>query len=329
MLGIDRIGVAQPVLDLGHRKASRPCRARRLRRRLRCGGHRLGPVKLACPGQICLAALERVRPSRAGNGGEALDEARRHRRRAGDLGGVGEDHVARAEQLGKVVRRKTDAALRQIESEFQPHRTAEPGIGLGLRRPAAFHQAAEHDAVARDEACFEQAEDPHAQAGLARPAHDPAGQSRGKQLRIVRRRDEQAGGRSTRCQFVERVGKLCAVGPGESDFVAVLNRQRGQHGAVMGGKLAERLWRVDELFKRLQRTAQPGDQIGSSGQLGIGQGVARVGAMQAVFALAKCLERMGQAVCSGRADAARAGSRARAWRPRAPGPPHRAAAADV
>ena len=66
----------------------------------------------------------------------------------------------------------------------------------------------------------------------------------------------------------------------------------------MGGKLAERLWRVDELFKRLQCTAEPGDQIGSGGQLGIGQCVARVGAMQAVFALAKGLERVGQAVCS-------------------------------
>ena len=60
VLGVDRIRVAQPVLDLGHRKARRPCRARRFRRRLRLRRNCLGPVELARPGEIIVAALARV-----------------------------------------------------------------------------------------------------------------------------------------------------------------------------------------------------------------------------------------------------------------------------
>ena len=107
------------MLDLGHRKAFRPRRARRLRRRLRLRRDGLGPVELARPGEIIVAAIARRLPALAGDRGEPLDEARRHGRRAGDLGGVGQDHLARAEQLGEIVGGKADAALRQIEAELR------------------------------------------------------------------------------------------------------------------------------------------------------------------------------------------------------------------
>ena len=163
-------------------------------------------------------------PALAGNRGEALDEARRHGRRAGDLGGVRQDHVARAEQLRKVVRRKADAALRQIKAEVEPHRAAEPGIGPAFRRPGSFDQAAEHDAVAFGEPRFERSEDAHAHAGLGGATHDAAGESRGKQFEIVGRFNGQAGRGVARRQFVERVGEFRAVAAGECDFVFALPR---------------------------------------------------------------------------------------------------------
>ena len=224
VLGVDRIGIAQPVLDLGHRKAGRPCRARRFRRRLRLRRNRLGPVELARPSEIVVAAVARVFPALAGDRGEALDEARRHGRRAGDLGGMGQDHIAGAEQLREIVGGKADAAFRQIEAELEPHRAAEPGIGLALRRPGAFDQAAEHDAVAFGQPRFERPEDAHAHAGLGGTTHDAAGKRCGKQFEIVGRFDRQAGRGLARRQFVERIAELCAVAAGERDFFFALPR---------------------------------------------------------------------------------------------------------
>ncbi len=124
VLGVDRIGIAQPMFDLGDRKAFRPRRARRRRRRLRRRHDPLRPVELARPGQIVLAALHGSFPAFAGNGGEALDEARRHRRRAGDFCRMAQRHVARAQELREIVGGQADAALRQIEAEREPHRAA-------------------------------------------------------------------------------------------------------------------------------------------------------------------------------------------------------------
>ena len=68
----------------------------------------------------------------------------------------------RAEHLREVVRRQADAPLRQIEAEIAPHRAAEPGIAARLRRPGAFDEPAEHDAVDALQARFQRAEDAHA-----------------------------------------------------------------------------------------------------------------------------------------------------------------------
>ena len=102
VFGVDRIRIAQPVFDVGDRKALRPRRARRLRRGLRRRRHLRRPVEGARPRQIRFAALERrLPPFLAGDGSEPLDEARRHCRRAGKLGGVTEDHLLCAEQAAR------------------------------------------------------------------------------------------------------------------------------------------------------------------------------------------------------------------------------------
>ena len=288
VLGVDRIGIAQPVLDLGHRKAFRPCRARRFRRRLRLRRNCLGPVELARPGEIIVATVARVFPALAGDRGEALDEARRHGRRAGDLGGVSQDHVAGAEQLREIVGGKADAAFRQIEAELEPHRAAEPGIGPALRRPGAFDQAAEHNAVAIGKARFERSEDAHSRPVLQWPPHYAVTECGRKQFEIVGRLDEQARCSLARRQFVKRVGEFCAVRPGECDFVCALPRQLGQHGAMAGGKIAERLRPAVKTFERLKRVAESRHEIGGGGEFGIGQCAARIGWMQTILGLAKC-----------------------------------------
>jgi len=56
MFGVNRIRIAQPILDLGDRETFRPRRARRLGRGLRRRRDALGPVQFPRPGQITTAA---------------------------------------------------------------------------------------------------------------------------------------------------------------------------------------------------------------------------------------------------------------------------------
>ena len=110
-----------------------------------------------------------------------------------ELGRIGQDHLVGAERLREVMRRERDAPLRQIEAELVAHRAAEPGIGPRLRRPDAFDQAAEHDAIDVLQPRFERAVDAHAHARDRRPPHHAVGDRDLEQLGIVRRRDGKAG----------------------------------------------------------------------------------------------------------------------------------------
>ena len=172
VLGVDGVGIAQPVLDLGHRQRGRPRRARRLRRRLVGALDLGGTIERARPGEIVIAAVARTLPALfAGHRGEPLHEARGHGRRAGQLGRIGEDHLVGAERLREIVGGERDAPLRQIEAERVAHGPAEPGIGARLRRPDALDQPAEHDAVDALQPRFERAVDAHAHARQLRPPH--------------------------------------------------------------------------------------------------------------------------------------------------------------
>ena len=135
---------------------------------------------------------------------EPLHEARGHRRRAGELGGAGEDHLGRAERLREVVRRKPDAPLRQIEAERMPHRPAEPRIGARFRRPHALDQPAEHDAIDRLQPRFERTEDAHAHGRKLRPPHHAVGDHRLEQLGIVGARNRKTAGAAGRCRRMPR-----------------------------------------------------------------------------------------------------------------------------
>ena len=157
---IDRIGVAHQRLDLGDAE--------------RCAG--TAPGRAAAPGARSggagaasssaareAAAARSPRSTRraqtvvADEGLEALQEARRHRRRAAALCGARDHHVRRAERLDEIVRRLADAPLRRRQAERGAHRPVEEGVGLVARRPDALVEPAEHDAVDVEEARFEQA----------------------------------------------------------------------------------------------------------------------------------------------------------------------------
>ena len=75
VLGVDRVGIAQPGLDLGDRELHRPRVARRLGLGLWGSFDLRGLVELAGPSGIACASLARLLPSlRAGHGGKPLQK---------------------------------------------------------------------------------------------------------------------------------------------------------------------------------------------------------------------------------------------------------------
>ncbi len=198
--GVDRVGIAQPVLDLGDRQPRRPRRERRLRRRA-LGGFHVAPDDRArgrardscCRARATSSQRARRRARRCAARSARPRSARRRAWRRG------EDDFRRAERLREVVRGQADAALGRIEAEIAAHRPAEPGIAARLRRPGAFVEAAEHDAVDRLQARFQRAEDAHAHVARFRAAHHAVADGGVEQFGIVacaRRR----GRRRTGCR---------------------------------------------------------------------------------------------------------------------------------
>ncbi len=81
-----------------------------------------------------------------------------------------------SEQLREVVRGEADAALRQIEAEFVPHRPAQPRIDPRRRRPHALDESAEDDAIGFRQPRFELAVDLQMRIGVLRPPHHAVGE---------------------------------------------------------------------------------------------------------------------------------------------------------
>ena len=144
--GIDRIGVAQPGLDLRHREPARP----RGERRPGCG-RRQWPVMFG-PVDLLGGGLDRlVRPERMIESGgaqyriEAQQPTRRHGRHTLLPRGAGQHHLRRPEGLDKVMRGDTDRAFWDGDAELAPHRPRHPRVVLGRTGPAAFVEPAEDE----------------------------------------------------------------------------------------------------------------------------------------------------------------------------------------
>ena len=167
-----------------------------------------------------------------------------------------QDYLARAERLRKIVRRKTDAPLRQIEAEVVAHRPAEPRIAVRLRRPDALDQTAEHQPVDRLQARFEQAENVHPCLGL-RPIGRAVGNGLVEQLGVV------GGG------HIERAGLFdLGEGSGERRRHAA---QRHDDFGMARGDCSDRLRPARHGFQRRQRLFELRDKRGRGVKLGFGQ----------------------------------------------------------
>src|ERR1700675_564362 len=119
MAGIERVGVAAPVLNP---RDGELCRARLARRpglrllhRLDLGGliNRAGVMNI-----FVASRLRRLPALLARDGLQPVQEARGDCRSTANLGRMGEDHFLMAEQLSEVVRGKANAPLRQVEAKF-------------------------------------------------------------------------------------------------------------------------------------------------------------------------------------------------------------------
>ena len=175
MFGVDRVGITQPVFDVGDAQLRGPRFRRWGRLRPRGGRDPGGMIEGACVIRVDCATRQRFFPAGfAGDRRQPLNEAGSHRRCARLLGSAREEDLGGAQPLGEIVRRKADAQLRQIETEFEPHRTAQPRIAAGIGRPGAFVEATEHEPVDALQPGFQQAEDAHARiADLGAPLGTP------------------------------------------------------------------------------------------------------------------------------------------------------------
>ena len=140
----------------------------------------------------------------------------------------------------EVVRRQRNAPLRQIEAERVAHGATEPGVRPRLRRPDAFDQAAEHDAVDLLQPGFERAINTHAHVRSFRAPYHAIGNRDPEKLEVVCLRDDEAGVGVRTCNVVECLIELHAVIAGEGRGPAMLVcAQGGDDVAVSCGKFGE------------------------------------------------------------------------------------------
>ncbi len=209
---IDRVGIAQQIFDLGDGELRGACGARRLWLGLSDWLPRVGMIERIGHVQVAPAFCLRALPALiAGDRLQTMQEARGDRRRSRDLGRMREDDIARAKQLDEVVGGKADAPFRQIEAEGPAHRPAQPGIVARLRRPHAFDEAADDDAIGFGETRFQRTIDAQCRGQQLARAHDLVAERDLEQLGIIDQRGEEAGRLLARNQGFERVGQRLAI----------------------------------------------------------------------------------------------------------------------
>ena len=299
--GVDRVGIAQPVLDRGDREPRRPrCNGRR-RRRPQGRPHRRRLVERARQRNVLRAAFGHGLPAfLAGECGEALHETRGHGRRAGDLLRPRQHDLRHAERLREVMRGQADAPLRRIEAELPPHRPAEPGIAARFRRPARFVQSAEHDAVDRLKARFERTVDVHAHVAHFRAAYDAVTDGRMKHFDVVAGGQRKAGSGRRRDDVLEGARQRHAVVIVECGGDAVgIARQRLDRLAVRGRELRQRMIAARQRLQRRQRCGELADQRASGAELVLLDQPARIAAVHVAARRAERVERMRQTFAPG------------------------------
>ena len=172
VLGVDRVGIAQPVLDLGHRQPVGRAASGGFGSGRGAGFDLRRMIERARPGEILMAARQHGVPSFS-----PASAAMRCTKREVTVGapaifgGAGEMTSGAPSACAKSCADRPMRRSGRIEAEVAPHRPAQPRIAARLRRPAAFVQAAQHDAVDCLQARFQRAEDAHAHVVRFRPPH--------------------------------------------------------------------------------------------------------------------------------------------------------------
>ena len=131
---------------------------------------------------------------------------------------MAEDDILGAEQLREVVGGEADAPLRQIEAEFVPHRPAQPWVDPRRRRPHAFDQPADDNAVGLHQPGFQRPIDVKPRACFLDPPHCTVGKCGLEHFRIVVERNRHSA------QFL--LAKQIVKGGSKRQPRRLLERQR-------------------------------------------------------------------------------------------------------
>ena len=174
--GVDRIGIAQPGLDLRHRQLARARGERRARR-----GRRQRPVVSAARRMPLGGDLGRLgptaapsEPDRAQHGVEPQQPARRHGRHALAAARRGSaPPPARRSAWAKSCAAMPIGALGHGDAEFAAHLPRHPRVVLGRARPAALVEPAEDEQVGLLQPRLDQAPDREARMAADRPGGPP------------------------------------------------------------------------------------------------------------------------------------------------------------
>src|SRR4029079_2452151 len=115
MLGVDRVGITQPVFDVGDAQLRWPRLRWRHRLRSRYGRDFCRVIEGACVVRVSRATLQRTLPILlAGDCREPLEKTRAHALRPRLFGGARENDLGRAQALCEIMRREADTQLWQI-----------------------------------------------------------------------------------------------------------------------------------------------------------------------------------------------------------------------
>ncbi len=298
--GVDRVGIAQPVLDGSDRQLAGPRGARRLGCRTLGVPHLGRRIERAREGEVAFTARDDTFPAFAGERGNSLHKARGDGRAAGHLGRARKDDFTCAQCLREVVRGEADAALGRIEAEIAAHRAAQPRVVARLRRPGTLVQPAQHDAVDRLQARLQRAVDMRAQLAAFRTTHHAVANGGLEQLGVVPARDREICGSRAVDKLLESIGKHRAVVIGEGGGLTVFVGAEGRDYVVVTlREFSEGFATGFQCFERCQRGSDFFDQRSRGVEFVIADRFARIAWVQIVTRRAESFERMRQGLCSG------------------------------
>ncbi len=239
IFGVDRVGIAQPVLDRGDRQFQRPCRARRFRRGLLDRLDLVGLVEFARrnarnASPAAIAAFQRSSPATASS------RCRKREATAGAPPTLAAWLRITSSLPSNCAKSCADKPMRR-SGRSRPSACRIGRLSQGSTRGAGgqtpFDQSAEDDAIGLRQPRFQRTIDPQLRIRDLRPPHHAVAERGLKHLRIIAERDHQTARRALAEQIVERRRQhrslMALEGERRAIFVA---RQFDQYVAMLLGE---------------------------------------------------------------------------------------------